>query len=49
MPPSHIATDFNFLQPQEYYYIVARPSKIDNYFLELLRLILITEVNQYAD
>jgi hypothetical protein len=47
MFPSYIAPDFDFLQPQEYY-IVARPSKVDNYFLELLYLILITEVNQYA-
>jgi hypothetical protein len=49
MFPSYIAPDFDFLQPQEYY-IVARPCEIDNYFLELLHLTLITtEFDQYAD
>lgn len=49
MFPSYIATGFDFLQPHEYY-ISARPSKIDNYFLGILHPILdIIEANQYAD
>lgn len=49
MFPSYIAPGFDFLQPHEYY-ISARPSKIDNYFLGILHPILdIIEANQYAD
>jgi hypothetical protein len=47
MFPSYITPDFDFLQPSEDF--VARSSKIDNYFLELLHLIFVTEANQYAD
>lgn len=48
MFPSYVGPGHDFLQPQEYY-SVARPSKIDNYFLELLYLILVTtEANKYA-